>query len=132
MSNLRSLVQEMANVRATLDRLDATRAENQKLYDELRLIKIPQAMEEEGVDRITYDGIGTVSLRTDVRASIPAASRDKAWEWLLDEGWSDLITSTVNASTLKAWAKERLAEGDHIPDGLFKILPYEYAVITKR
>ena len=102
-----------------------------KEYDYLRLSLIPKLFEDRGVSNMTMPEIGRVQLAADIYASIPADRREEAYQWLDDNGFGDLITNTVNASTLKAFLKRRVVAGEEIPDGLFKVTPFTRASITK-
>ena len=102
----------------------------QKRLDEIRLTELPEAMENAGFEKMTIADVGTVYIRADLYASIPAAVKEEAWAWLVDNGHGDLISSTINGSTFKAWCKEQIKAGEALPD-LFKVTPYTMAVITK-
>lgn len=102
----------------------------QKRLDEIRLTELPEAMENAGFEKMTIADVGTVYIRADLFASIPAAVKEEAWAWLVDNGHGDLISSTINGSTFKAWCKEQIKAGEPLPD-LFKVTPYTMAVITK-
>lgn len=99
-------------------------------YDRLRLKEMPDLMIEEDMKTVTYEGIGRVQLGADVYASIPAPKRDEAYAWLRENNSGDLITETVNSSTLKAWCKEKAASGVVLPD-CFKVQPYSRISIVK-
>ena len=100
-------------------------------YDAMRFRLVVDAFEKEGVSNMSVSHIGTVYLTDDVRASIPAVNKMAAWQWLRDNGYEHLIVETINAGTLKSWAKERLVENDELPEDLFNIQPYTYAKIKK-
>ena len=74
--------------------------------DFLRITKIPTVMEDEGIDRISISGIGRVTLTADMHVSIKAEQKEAFYEWLRDNGRTDLISETVNPSTLKAAVKK--------------------------
>jgi len=131
MNQIKDLAVRMHALNQSKDQLKAALATVNKELDAIRFNALPDAMDEEGIARVAIKGVGTVSLYPDVRASIRASARGEAWDWLRENGFEDLITNTVNASTLKAWAKEQLGEGVEIPDDLFSIAPYTYAKITK-
>ena len=103
----------------------------QKRLDEIRLTELPEAMENAGFEKMTIADVGTVYIRADLFASIPAAVKEEARAWLVDNGHGDLISTTINGSTFRAWCKEQIKLGEQLPDNLFKIVPYTMAVITK-
>ena len=100
-------------------------------FDFLRITKIPTQMEDEGVDRITITGIGRVSLTADLHVSVKTDMKAKFYDWLRDNGRSDLISETVNASTLKAAVKGMYKAGEEIPEDLLNVSPFTRASITK-
>ncbi len=103
----------------------------QKRLDEIRLTELPEAMENAGFEKMTIADVGTVYIRADLYASIPAAVKDDAWTWLIENGHQDLISTTINGSTFKAWCKEQIKLGEQLPDNLFKVTPYTMAVLTR-
>lgn len=101
-------------------------------YDYLRLNFIPNRFDEEGIQNITIEGIGRVSLTGDLFVSVLAENREKMHEWLSDIGKGSLITNTVNASTLKATIKAMMRAGEEIPEDIIKVTPVSRASITRK
>lgn len=101
-------------------------------FDYLRLNAVPNKMDEEGVSNLTLEGIGRVGLTSDAYASIKTGQKEHAWEWLQDTGHGDLITETVNASSLKAALKQMVAKGEIIPEEFFNFTPFTRASITRK
>lgn len=129
--SLIELVHEMANVRAKKDSLEATLKEVNEEFDFLRITKIPTVMNDEGVDRISVSGVGRVSITADLHVSIKADKKEAFYDWLRDNGRTDLISETVNASTLKATVKNMYKTGEVVPEELLNVSPFERASITK-
>jgi len=128
---LNELAEKMADIRAKLDILKEEKATLEKEYDRLRLGEIPECMDAEGIGNITLEGIGRITLTSDVYASIPATMREDAYDWLDANGHGGIIKPTVNAGTLKALIKKMMKDGVQIPPELFKVTPYTRASITK-
>lgn len=124
------LVRELARVRHEKDDLEKLLADVEWQHEYLRLVAIVKSFENRGINTLTVNGVGRVTLQGDVYARIPASSRAAAFEWLRDHGHGDLITETVNASTLKAAAKKMLKQGEPLPENLFAITPYSRAQLT--
>ncbi len=102
-----------------------------KLLEHIRIILLPDRMEDEGYEvGLKITDLGRINLTADVRASIPAACRKEAYEWLSDHG-HDLVTETVNASSLKALARRLLRDNDPLPEDYFNVTPFTRASITK-
>ena len=93
-------------------------------------VLLPQKMDEQGIQNVKIDGVGRVSLRGEVYASILAENRELAYDWLRSTGRAALITNTVNPSTLKAAAREWLKNGEEIPE-FIKITPATVATLTR-
>ena len=93
-------------------------------------VLLPQKMDEQGIQNVKIDGVGRISLRGEVYASILAENRELAYDWLRNTGRASLITNTVNPSTLKACAKEWLKNGEEIPE-FIKITPATVATLTR-
>ena len=125
------LAQSQVDVKAEIDKLKAEASMWQKRFDHLRLHRIPEKMEETGIVNVKLDGIGKLSTRGEIYASIIADKKEEAYGWLEDNGHGAMIKGTVNAGTLKAFLKEQMREGHVFPDDLFKVTPYTMAVITK-
>lgn len=93
-------------------------------------VLLPQKMDEQGIQNVKIDGVGRISLRGEVYASILAENRELAYDWLRNTGRAALITNTVNPSTLKAAAREWIKNGEEIPE-FIKITPATVATLTR-
>jgi hypothetical protein len=80
---------------------------------------------------MNIDGVGRISLRADIYASVKSGMKETAYTWLSDVGAGDLIQDSVPPSTLKAFLKNRLKAGEDIPEDLFNVTPYQQATLTK-
>lgn len=129
--DLVNLVMEMNDVRKQKESLEETLKEINETFDFLRITKIPTVMNDENIDRISVKGVGRVSITADMHVSIKADKKDDFYQWLRDNGRTDLISETVNASTLKASVKKMFKEGEIPPEDLLNISPFERASITK-
>lgn len=128
---LEDVIRAMKAVMSKKEVTEDALKEINKEFDYLRLALIPKIFEDRGISNMKLDGVGRVGLTADIYASIPADRREEAYQWLSDTGHGDLIGSTVNASTLKAFLKGQLLKGEELPDGLFKVTPFTRASITK-
>lgn len=100
-----------------------------KVYDWSRMKLVPLAMESAGVDLLRVDGVGRVSLTADINLKV--LNKDKQYTWLEEIGAPDIITETVNASTLKALIRRRMKAGEEVPDDIFSVTAFTRASITK-
>ena len=114
-----------------IDTLKQLSTHLQKQYDTIRLVVLPEKMDEEDITNITVTGVGRVTIQSDIYFSIPTEHKDETYDWLRDHGHGDLIQETVNSSSGKAWAKEMIKKGQELPPDLFKVTPFSRAQITK-
>lgn len=119
------------DIKDAFDAAGAIKSHFQKIYDHLRLTRIPEIMDGDGINTITLKDIGRVTLTSDIYASIPADKKDESWDWLRDNDHGGIIKETINAGTLKATLKSIIKKGEILPEGLFKVTPFSRASITK-
>ena len=127
--SLHALADLMKVMREEKDEVEAQLKIINAKYDVLRLESIPNKMDEEGVERVSYEGIGRVGLTADMYVSV--ADKPGLHEWLEDNGFGDLIQPVVNASTLKAFIKGRMKDGKEVPAEYVNVTPFTRASITK-
>jgi hypothetical protein len=124
------LVRAMAEVRAVKDAHEEAGKKITAEFDFLRNIKIPQVFEDQGLQIVKVEGVGRCNLTGDLQVTIPAANKDEAYTWLRDTGRGDLITETINSSTLKAMTKALMQAGEEVPE-CFRVHTFTRASITK-
>jgi len=126
------LAAAMHDVAAEIAIIDEHRKKRAAEYDAIRKYLLPERMEDEGLSNMKITGIGRISLRTDVYASILAVNKDVAYDWLRGTGHGGIIKETVHAGTLKALMKTIIKEGGDLPpEEIVKVQPYTIAVLTK-
>jgi len=129
------LVAAMINARSHYDQLKADSAE---AWDELCVINrqiIPQRFEADQIQNITVilpDGskkqllvIPQVSVKT------PPENKVGLWDWLREHDAAEIITETVNASTLAAYVREQMKQGEPYPNELCEVSMYDTASLRK-
>ncbi len=129
--------EEMIELTATIEITKTELKDLTRRYDELRKELIPEAMQVAGL--VTDAGKGkystasgaTVSLRGDMFVGIQRGQEETAHEWLRKNGHGALIKPTVHSSTLRAFGKEQTGLGKPLPETLFNVFAFTYAVITK-
>ena len=121
----------MKSKKDELARLKEAASLVQKEFDALRKHIIPEDMEKIGLDSVKITGVGRLSIRGELYASIIGERKEDAFEWLKNNEYADVIKPGVNSSTLKALLKECILNGVEIPDELFTVTPYDMATITK-
>lgn len=102
------------------DALDALRKRFNSVQGKLDESIIPDAFDGKVTTITSGEGDrGTVS--TKVYASIPADNREAAYDWLRNNNYAEMITETVNASSLSSLAKEIMEENRELPDDIFRV-----------
>lgn len=129
--SLADVCRHMMEVKAELTAVKRAATALQVYYDFLRKTKIPERMEEDGFESINVTNVGRVSLQPQLYILTVPNSQEGARQWLIDNGYGELIKETVNSSSLKAAIKECLQKGVDVPEALFKVTPYTVATITK-
>lgn len=109
-------------VRKLKDLLKENESKFGALYSLLAEVLLPEAIEKSGQTHVPLAEGWRVGVSQTLRASIPPGTKQEAWQWLRDNGLSELITETVNAQTLSAAAKARLEDqGLDLPADLFNV-----------
>lgn len=129
--DLTDLARLFVDLRSSLEGRKKESSAIQVIFDDLRKRVLPEKMEEVGIENANLTGIGRVSLRGELYASIVADKKEEAQEWLIANGHGGMVKPTVNASTLKAFCKEQIIHGEELPETLFNVTPYTMATITK-
>lgn len=102
------------------------------LFEQTQTHTVPDAFETEGVPHVPLTEGFRVTTSATLYASIKGDRKQEAWNWLRKHRLGDLITETVNASTLSAAAR-RMREEDNIdlPDDLFTVADLHRTSVTQ-
>lgn len=91
------------------------------LFETYKVREMPEALESSGVTSIPLDAGYRISVSYSTRASIRPTEKQKAHEWLR-ENYPDILSETVNASTLSSLARELMEEKNlELPEVLFNV-----------
>lgn len=123
------LAHYQASLKSVHERLDRHKSTVGKMFDYIRAHAVPTKMEEEGIESITVQGVGRLSLTSDIYLQVK--DKEGSFEWLMDNGHGDLISETVNTSSLKALLRRMLRDGKEVPETVYKVTPFSRASITK-
>lgn len=105
-----------------VERLEADLKIVNELYERYKTKVVPETFEHDGVTSIPLAEGFRVGASSTLRASIKKDMKEDAYAHLISIGQGDIITSTVNASTLSATAKELLEEKNiELPEKLFNV-----------
>ncbi len=113
--------QEYVEFRKVFDYLDDVRDKWASVKDQFSKEILPKVFEDSNID-------SSISLKSGYRVGISykllASIKDKiaGYQWLRDNGLGDIVTETVNASTLSSVAKTLAAENKSMPDDIFNVV----------
>lgn len=115
------------------DKLKALKDEKKQKEIELKNIsdllfetetKLSELMTLSETQNFTHSGT-TFSLKTSLKASTVSGKKEELYTLLKNSGYGDLITETINPSSLSAFVKEQISENENeLPewlDGLINI-----------
>ena len=128
---LKDLALKMIEIESAKEKLESRLKEANAAYDVLRLELIPAKMEETGVENVRYDGIGQVVLTGDLYVRTIPGQKEGLFSWLKKHKLQALVQPSINASTLKAWVRQRIKEGKDYPTDFLKVEPFTRASIRK-
>lgn len=129
--DVKALIEAMHAAQERKEAIEDTLKEANAEFDVLRLELVPTLMEDQGVEKVTYEGIGRVSLTADVYVSTNKAKAPGLFAWLKKRKLGDLIQPTINSSTLKAFVRDRMKAGKEYPKDFLNVTAFTRASITK-
>jgi len=129
------LAAEMERLKNAHSDAKAAAAAVWKEYSQLAQVFIPRKMDDEQIQNITVtmpDG-SNKRLQVSPQCSVSTPPENKAalWDWLKENGAEHLITGTVNSSSLAAFVRERISQGEETPNDICNIKTYETASLVK-
>jgi hypothetical protein len=86
-----TLSQEMRDTAARIERTETALSELKAAYRRIEEERLPAAMAELGLAKITLSTGESVEVKPEVHASIPARHKQDAYQWLRENGFADLI-----------------------------------------
>ncbi len=93
---------------------------------------MPDALESAGVTNVPLTEGIRVQRSQNTRASIREGMRQAAYKWLVDNDHQDIISETVNSSTLSSLARQLMEQDNkELPDGLFNVALVPTMSVTK-
>lgn len=109
-ASLFELADKLKDAKARKKELEEETKANNALIDELEK-QLAEEMADKEVDRFSRSG-SLFFLSSRLFASPKAGEKDAMISALRANGYGDLVTESVNANTLAAFAKERIAEDE--------------------
>lgn len=93
-----------------------------ELFERYKTVDCPEVFDLAGVTHVPLAEGYRVQISHATRASIRPDFKQQAYKWLKDNGKGDVITSTVNSSTLSALARTMSEEENlALPDEFFNV-----------
>lgn len=103
-----------------------------EMKEHLRFTVLPDLFTQNSVKTVTtLNGYRVGIDMSDISVSVPPENKGMAYGWLTENGYGDIITSTINSSTLKATIKGMIRENVPVPEDVFNITPYVKLSVTK-
>lgn len=99
--------------------------------DDLESNIIPKLMERAEIEKVSFQGLGTLYLRTEPKCSVLVEDKPKFFAWLKENGHEDILKEDVHHQTLNSWAKEILEAGSPVPEYV-KVFMQTKAVIRSK
>lgn len=102
------------------------------LVQQYKTVEVPQALEQAGISHVPLDEGYRVGVSVRWAASIKPDKKEEAYEWLRANGLADLVTATVNASTLSAAARTEIENNNReFPDDIFTVAQVPTTSVTQ-
>lgn len=117
-------------IREIDDEIKSLKKSSNAVKESMARTIMPQLFKEKGTTSITVDGFRFTMSET-VRATIKADQKAEAYEWLRENELGDLITQTVNASTLASAARAELEAGRELDEDFFNVAIVPNTSVTK-
>lgn len=117
MDREQTLVAEYKELKKKIDAAELALSKMNKQFNTCKTSLIELLESESKLRTAVYEGIGSISLtKPRVYASCNKNNQEQLFSYLHDEDRTDLIKETVNAQTLSTFVKEKLEEGQAIPE----------------
>ncbi len=102
------------------------------LFEDYKSNILPEMLDDENLPHVPLSEGFRVGISHAWRASIKKGMREEAYQWLTDNGLSNLITDTVNSSSLAAAAKYEAEENNiDFPEKLFSVARIPTTSVTR-
>lgn len=95
LDDMAQLARALVDADAEIDRADQVLKDAKEAARVLREETIPSAMQEMGLEEVKLNTGQKISIKQEVYASIPAANKNQAYDWLNEHGFGGLIKVEV-------------------------------------
>lgn len=125
------LSRAMVALRTAKDKIDASLEQFNKIYDDTRVRRLPELFDKNQIPNITLEEGFRVGVSHSVRASVRANMKDAAIEWLREHQLGDIVSETINASTLSAVARTMAEDNRQLDETIFAVYVQPTTSVTK-
>lgn len=125
------LARALVVLRFLKDKIDAAFKEFTDIYASVKDVKLPEAFDRANIPNVTLDEGYRVGVSHSLRASVKANMKDAAIKWLQDNGLGDIVTETINASTLSAVARTMAEDNKELDESVFHVFIQPTTSVTK-
>ena len=113
------------------EKIEATFEEFNDIYTNVKDVRLPEAFDRANIPNVTLDEGYRVGVSHSLRASVKANMKDSAIKWLQDNGLGDIVSQTINASTLSAVARTMAEDNKQLDETFFNIFVQPTTSVTK-
>ncbi len=129
---VKEIVEVYRDLKVTYEHMESTKKILNAIKERFQYGIVPNTFEREGMGGTTFPELGfRIAITDGIRVSIPDYKREEAKQLFKDTGNPDIVQETINASTLKGWFCEELAEGREPDSDIFVSVPYNNTSLTK-
>lgn len=133
--NLQSAAARLRELKDNKDKVESDLKQINSEISYLELNYLPEYFENNEIEKITLEEIGTIYIRGDLYVSMSPAELlgDEApfYDWARDNV-PDLVTQYIHPARLKSWAKESLEQGRPIPTNMLKTTMFQRATLRRK
>lgn len=101
-----------------------------KMFEDYKTRVVPAMFEQSGVENVPLTEGYRVQIGNTVRATVIKDLRDNAYNWMR-ENYPDIVTETINSSTLSALARTMREDNKELPAELFTVADIPIASVVK-
>ncbi len=129
-NDLKELAEAFKVLQKHYDETKAVSAEVYAQFEFLRKVILPERMDEMGLITANIKDVGRIQIGQQLSAK--QLDKHALQDWLVAQGHGSLVAATVNSSSLSAFIKAQIADGEPIPDDdIIQISTYEVASVVK-
>lgn len=125
------LARAMVSLRGLKDRMEEALKPFETLYAKVKDIDLPQAFDTAGVPSVSIDEGFRVGVAHTIRAAVKGGMKEQAIAWLRENDLADIVSETINASTLSAVARTLGEENRELSVDFFNVHVMPTTSVTK-